>query len=153
MQLVSSHTLFVCVFTAEIACSTDDFSTLCAAVTQVGLAGALSEGSWTVFAPSNDAFANLGGTLDAVLADDKLLTEILLHHIVDREVYSDQLRCNGKVKMANRKKTRTICVGESVFQAGKGNDWYVMPEIVSFDMDACNGVIHAVNELILPRLK
>lgn len=91
---------------SDIACGADDFSTLCTAVQAAGLGDALSEGHWTVFAPTNEAFANLGDTLDAVLADKALLTDILLFHAVDDVVGSDDLVCNtgggnGLVEMAN----------------------------------------------------
>jgi uncharacterized surface protein with fasciclin (FAS1) repeats len=54
-----------------------NLSTLCDAVTQAGLAGTLSEGSYTVFGPTDDAFSNLGSDmLDAVLADIALVLKV-----------------------------------------------------------------------------
>lgn len=135
---------------AEIACSTDNFSTLCAAVTEAGLGEALSSGSWTVFAPTNRAFTKLGNTLDAVLADKPLLTDILLFHAVEGEVFSTDLECTARVKMANGDESRTVCRRGSVFQKGAGNPRNDMPEIISADIEACNGVIHVVDEVMLP---
>ncbi len=138
---------------AEIACSTDDFSTLCTAVTQAGLGETLSEGSFTVFAPTNEAFMNLGSEmLNAVLADNELLTNIVLYHVVDEELSPADLECNDKIRMANGKKTCTVCVDDSIFQMGKGNAWEAMPQ-VGPNFEACNGQIFVVNQVILPALK
>ncbi|GAX24129.1 hypothetical protein FisN_9Hh382 [Fistulifera solaris] len=139
-----------CSSIAEIACSTDDFSTLCTAVTEAGLAEALSEGSWTVFAPTNEAFANLGDTLDAVLADKDLLTDVLLFHAVSGEVLSTDLKCTERVEMANKKDSRTVCRGDTIYQKGAGNPRSDMPAIVDVDIEACNGYIHVISEVMLP---
>jgi len=143
-----------CQSIAEIACGTDDFSTLCTAVTAAGLDGALSEGTWTVFAPTNAAFAALpDGVLDAVLADEDLLTSVLLFHVVaDHELYAEDLRCTHLLEMASGKDSRTVCTHNSVFQKGAGNsrDVDAMPEIVTTDIGACNGIIHVIDNVMLP---
>jgi uncharacterized surface protein with fasciclin (FAS1) repeats len=129
-----------CQTIAEIACGVDDFSTLCAAVTQAGLADALSEGEWTVFAPLNSAFAELGDTLDAVLGDLDLLTSILLFHAVDKPVFAEDLRCAHLIHMANGDDSRTVCHDNgNIFQKGAGNPRNNMPKIVDADIGACNG--------------
>lgn len=139
-------------FTVDLACSSPEFSTLCAAVTQAGLGNTLSSGSWTIFAPTNEAFAKLGDTLDFVLSDNARLREILLLHVIDYRVYSTDLVCTKKIRMFNGMKTCTICVGESLFQVGRGNNREARPELVSVDTEVCNGVIHVVNEVILPKV-
>jgi uncharacterized surface protein with fasciclin (FAS1) repeats len=103
-----------------------------------------------VFAPTNEAFANLGDTLDAVLADKDLLTDVLLFHAVAGEVLSTDLRCKKRVKMANGKDSRTVCRGASVFQKGAGNPRSDMPEIIEVNLPACNGILHIVDEVMLP---
>lgn len=135
---------------AEIACNTDGFSTLCTAVKAAGLVKALSSGEWTVFAPTNKAFANLGKKLDAVLADKKLLTDVLLFHAVAGEVPSKDLKCKKRVLMANGDESRTICRGDSIFQKGAGNPRSNMPEIKKVDIQACNGILHVVDEVMMP---
>merc|ERR1711907_342311 len=80
---------------AEIAVSDDTFSTLVTAVAAAGLVDTLSsEGTFTVFAPTNDAFANLpDGTLDALLQPENVqqLTDILLYHVLGSVVTSSDL--------------------------------------------------------------
>lgn len=150
-----------CQTIAEIACGSEDFSTLCAAVVAAGLDGVLSEGEYTVFAPTDDAFGNLPeGTVETLLAEEDLvtLTDILLYHVVPGTVMAADLSCKGGpaglVEMANGKDTRTICChsckpAESIFQKGAGNprigsgsakdnqdSW---PMIVATDIEACNG--------------
>lgn len=135
---------------AEIACSNDNFSTLCTAVTLAGLEDTLSKGSWTIFAPTNVAFSNLGATLDTVLADNDLLTDILLYHVAEGVVYSTDLACNGEFVMANGIPTLTVCENDNFYINGEANDPDAMPLVVLVDIAACNGVIHAVDEVILP---
>ena len=146
-----------CQSIAEIACSLEDFSTLCTAVTQAGLGGALSRGLWTVFAPTNDAFEALPeGTLEAVLADSDMLVDVLLFHVVaNKEVFAADLRCQHLLKMGNDKYSRTVCRSGSVngiFQKGAGNPRRAadMPKVVTTDIAACNGLIHVVNNVMLP---
>ena len=72
----------------DIASGNSDFSTLVAAIQAADLAGALkSEGPFTVFAPTNEAFAKLPeGTIEALLEDKQKLTEILTYHVVSGRV-------------------------------------------------------------------
>lgn len=141
------------VLAAEIACSNADLTKLCAALTQAGLGKTLSEGSWTVFAPTNEAFANIGDALSDIQANSVLLSEILLYHVVNDVVFSADLECNQEVLMASGNETRTVCVDETIIQMGKGNDWDAMPQIVSADIEACNGVIHLIDQVILPAME
>ena len=78
---------------AEIAVANDDFSTLVTALEAAGLVDTFAgEGAFTVFAPTNDAFAALGDTLNDVLADPQgLLTDILTYHVVDGVVLAEQV--------------------------------------------------------------
>jgi hypothetical protein len=120
-------------------------------VTQAGLAGTLSEGSYTIFAPTDDAFSKLGPEmLDAVLADSALLTDILLYHVVDEELLSTDLECNGSIRMANAKETTTVCANDCLYQKGVGNSWESLPRIISQDLRTCNGKIHVLNQVLLP---
>lgn len=143
----------LCCTSAEIACGLDNFSTLCSAVQLAELDGALSDGQWTVFAPTNAAFEELGqATLDTVLANKDLLTDILLFHAVsDRVIFADDLECTHLTHMANGKDSRHVCLGNGdVHQKGAGNPRDDMPRIVDTDIGACNGVVHVVDEVMLP---
>ncbi|MBC8097841.1 MAG: fasciclin domain-containing protein, partial [Armatimonadetes bacterium] len=78
----------------DLAVATPDLSTLVTAVQAAGLVDVLAdpEAEWTVFAPTNDAFAALPeGALDALLADTELLTRVLTYHVVQGTVTSDML--------------------------------------------------------------
>lgn len=149
-----------CKTIAEIACAGENFSILCAAVKQAGLVSALSTGTYTVFAPTDAAFKALPkGALDTYLANKQMLVNLLLYHVVaDEEIYKADLRCQRLLTMGNGKDSRTVCraVGPSlldrVYQKGRGNLQLPakMPEIVRTDIAACNGLIHVVNNVMLP---
>ncbi|KAL7563122.1 hypothetical protein ACA910_012305 [Epithemia clementina (nom. ined.)] len=140
--------------TADWACQTPGFSILCKALYLTNLDHALDgPDPYTIFAPTDDAFDNLPqGVLDALYGDIPALTNILLFHAVEGEVYSSDLECTNLVHMANGKNSRTVCSGEKIFQKGSGNadDDDSMPEIIDTDIPACNGVIHVVNQVMLP---
>ena len=144
-----------CASIADIACTTPAFSTLCAAVQAVpGLAEVLSsaDNTSTVFAPTDDAFGNLpNGTVAALLEDTPALADILLFHAVaDRAVFSSDLECTQLIEMANGEDSRTVCSDGKIHQKGAGNPRDNMPEIIATDIEACNGVIHIVSEVMLP---
>lgn len=114
----------------------------------------MSSGLWTVFAPTNAAFEALPEeTLSAVLADKELLTDILLFHTVRRRrIYVRNLQCSTQLKMSNGKKSYTSCRNSQKFQTGPGNGKTadVMPKIVVKNVKACNGLIHGINQVMLP---
>ena len=129
----------------EIAVNDGRFDTLVAAVTATGLADALSGGEWTVFAPTDDAFAKLG--LDAsnvASAFSKAeLTDILLYHALGSEVTSAKaLTLLGDVTMANGKLAGLKYFDGSLYV----ND---DAKVIIPDIDASNGVIHVVDTVIL----
>ena len=128
----------------DIAVSNEDFSTLVTAVTAAGLVDTLKgEGPYTVFAPTNEAFAKVPvELLDALLADPSgALTQILLYHVVPGKVMAGDL---------SEGLTATTAQGEAVtFSLANGamvND----ANIVATDIEASNGVIHVIDTVILP---
>jgi uncharacterized surface protein with fasciclin (FAS1) repeats len=129
----------------DLAVADGRFTTLVAAVQAAGLADALSSGEWTVFAPTDDAFAKLGLNADNI-ADSFTtaeLTDILLYHAIEAEVKSDAaLTLLGDVTMANGKKAGLKYADGSIFV----ND---DSKVIIADIDASNGVIHAVDTVIL----
>jgi transforming growth factor-beta-induced protein len=147
-------TKIIIIDTADIACSLEQLSTLCTAIGLAGLGGNLSEGNWTVFAPTNDAFdvPALGG----VIANVQVLTDILLFHTVsDVVLASSDLSCEQEmggnaVGMTNGEDSFTVCVGGvPTFQAGGANLEGTLPAIIAADVPACNGLIHVVDNVLL----
>jgi uncharacterized surface protein with fasciclin (FAS1) repeats len=135
----ASHTI------VDLAVADGRFTTLVAAVQATGLAGALSGGEWTVFAPTDAAFAKLGLNADNIAGafTTAELTDILLYHAIAGEVNSDvALTLLGDVTMANNKKAGLKYVDGSIFV----ND---TSKVIIADIDASNGVIHAVDTVIL----
>jgi uncharacterized surface protein with fasciclin (FAS1) repeats len=130
---------------AAIASRDDRFSTLVAAVVAADLVDALSSGEWTVFAPTNDAFAKLG--LDAsnigTAFSKAELTDILLYHVIPASVSSAEAKANqGDVAMANGELAGIKYFDGSLFV---NDDAKVIIENVIAD----NGIIHAVDTVIL----
>ncbi len=129
----------------EIAAGSDDFSTLVAAVTAAGLAETLSgEGPFTVFAPTNDAFAKLPeGTVESLLKPenkDKLVA-ILTYHVVPAKVMAADVKA-GKVPTVNGAKA-TITTKDGVMIDGA--------KVVKTDIASTNGVIHVIDSVIMPK--
>jgi uncharacterized surface protein with fasciclin (FAS1) repeats len=128
----------------EIAASNPDFSTLVTAVTEAGLVETLSgPGPFTVFAPTNDAFAALpAGTLDTLLADPEgALTDILLLHVVSGAVGSEAAiaAAGGNVET----------LGGPVAVELRGSDLYVGgAKVITTDIQASNGIIHVIDAVI-----
>lgn len=130
----------------ETAISADDFNTLVAAVNAAGLAEALSgEGPFTVFAPTDAAFAKLPeGTLDSLLKPENKdkLAAILKYHVIPGRVYSDAV-----VKGAEAKTLQGSTVNARV---ADGKPMIQNAGIVKTDIDTTNGVIHVIDTVILP---
>jgi uncharacterized surface protein with fasciclin (FAS1) repeats len=125
-------------------------STFCAILTESDLASILQDHEWTVFAPNNDAFASLGSTFDST---HSLPLKILLFHFVVEDVlYSTDLVCDEHLRMVNGKNTHTLCVNDSIFQMGQGNDWDALPRIVSENSRACNANVFTIDQVLLPQL-
>lgn len=139
----------------EIAAGNENFSTLVAAVQAAdpSIAEALSsEGELTVFAPTNEAFANLlatlGLTAEELLAETEILNQVLLYHVVPGEFFAaDVVGLDGQ-------SAPTLLEGETV-QIAVTDDGVVLNEIVNVvqtDIDASNGVIHVIDEVLLPQV-
>ncbi|MDC0296581.1 fasciclin domain-containing protein [Akkermansiaceae bacterium] len=123
-------------------------ATLVAAVKAGGLAGALSgEGPFTIFAPTNAAFAKLPeGTVATLLKPENKgkLASILKYHVVAGKVMAADVKA-GKVKTLNGAKA-TIAVAGGKVTIDKAN-------IVKTDIVGTNGVIHVIDSVILPAAK
>jgi uncharacterized surface protein with fasciclin (FAS1) repeats len=141
-----------------VAAANENFSTLVAAVKAADLVGTLnSEGPFTVFAPTNDAFAKLpAGTVETLLkAENKsTLSSILTYHVVaGKFMAADVVKAikdnNGKFVITTvngAKLTAHIMDGKVMLQDAKGNS----STIILTDVDASNGVIHAIDSVVMP---
>jgi transforming growth factor-beta-induced protein len=131
----------------EIAVADERFSTLVAAVTAADLVETLSgEGPFTVFAPTNDAFAALpAGTVENLLLPEnkQALIDILLYHVVSGKVMAaDVVGLTSATTVLGKDLTITVRDGK-VFL----NDTV---EIIITDIEASNGVIHVIDAVLLP---
>ncbi|XWX03744.1 phosphate ABC transporter substrate-binding protein PstS family protein [Aggregatilineales bacterium SYSU G02658] len=129
----------------EIAAGNEDFSTLVELVTAAGLVDALSgEGPFTVFAPTNEAFAELPEfVVNYVVSNPDLLTSILTYHVVAGKVMSTDLS-DGMTAATLQGGELDIAVDEGVKVDGVS--------VVAADIEASNGVIHVINQVLLPEL-
>lgn len=130
----------------DVAAGNDDFETLVAAVTAADLAETLSgTGPFTVFAPTDEAFAALPeGLLDALLLPEnkEVLTQILTYHVVSGEVTSDQVTAGDVATVEGEAITITTPDGAVVL-----ND---TATVTAVDVDASNGVIHVIDGVLVP---
>ncbi|ANM32340.1 hypothetical protein ABI59_18315 [Acidobacteria bacterium Mor1] len=127
----------------DIAAGADSFSTLVAAVQAAGLVDVLKgDGPFTVFAPTDDAFAALpAGTLDSLLQDKEALTKILTYHVVPGKVMaSDVVKLNSAKTVQGQSISIDTADGVKVDNAN----------VVQTDIVAKNGVIHVIDAVILP---
>ncbi len=134
----------------EVAASNPEFSTLVSAVKAAGLADTLSgAGPFTVFAPTNDAFAKLpSGTLDSLLKPENKnkLAGILTYHVVAGRVTAADVK-PGAVKTVNGASFTVAVDGNNiVITDGQGNQ----AKVVQTDIPASNGVIHVIDTVLLP---
>jgi len=132
----------------DIAVGDGRFTTLVAAVQAAGLVETLSgEGPYTVFAPTDEAFAKLPeGTVEALLADIPQLTDILLYHVVPGKVMAaDVVGLDGKsadTALAGKQIAIKVDMGKVILNENVN--------VVITDIEATNGVIHVIEAVLLP---
>ncbi len=129
----------------DVAAENGSFNTLVAAVQAAGLAETLSsEGPYTVFAPTDDAFAALpAGTVDKLLLPEnqEVLAQILSYHVVSGEVPSSDVE-TGTVATVEGSDLDVVADESGVTV----ND----ATVIQPDVIASNGVIHAIDSVLLP---
>ncbi|MGB7087944.1 MAG: fasciclin domain-containing protein [Phormidesmis sp.] len=129
----------------DVASANGSFTTLVAAVQAAGLEETLSgEGPYTVFAPTDEAFAALPeGTLDTLLLPENqdVLTEILTYHVVSGEIPSSDVE-TGAVTTVEGEDLDVVADAEGVMVNGAS--------VVQPDVMASNGVIHVIDTVLLP---
>ena len=130
----------------EVASETESLSTLATAVEAADLEATLqSEGPYTVFAPTNEAFDALPeGVLEMLLMPEnkEKLVAVLTYHVVPGEVMSDDITKSMKAKTVQGSNASVMVDGKSVMIDNA--------EVVKADIDASNGVVHVIDEVILP---
>lgn len=132
-----------------VATEAGDFTTLVAAVEAAGLVETLQgDGPFTVFAPTDDAFAaaleDLGLTAEELLADTETLTSILTYHVIEGEVpAADVVGLDGEEVPTVNGATVTIGVDGDAVTVNDAN-------VVATDVFATNGVIHVIDSVLLP---
>ena len=128
----------------ETAVAAGSFKTLIAAVQAAGLVETLKgKGPFTVFAPTDEAFAKLPpGTVEALLKDKVKLAAILTYHVVPGDVRAAQVVTMASAKTVN---------GQSLtFSTSNGAVSVDKAKVVKTDILASNGVIHVIDTVVLP---
>lgn len=129
----------------ETAVAAGQFNTLAAALTAAGLVETLDkgEGPFTVFAPTDEAFAKLpAGTVEGLLADTEALKAVLLYHVVDGKVMAEDV-----VKLNAAK---TLQGGDVTVSTAGGGVSINNAKVVAADVKAKNGVIHVIDTVLIP---
>ena len=133
----------------DTAVGAGSFKTLAAALKAAGLVDTLKgSGPFTVFAPTDEAFAKLpAGTVEELLKPENKakLTAILTYHVVPGKVMASQVTSLKEAKTVNGKAMKISTTGGSVMVDGA--------RVVKTDITATNGVIHVIDTVILPESK
>ena len=127
----------------DTAVKAGNFKTLVAAVQAAGLVDTLKgPGPFTVFAPTDEAFAKIPkATLDGLLVDKAALTKVLTYHVVPGKVMASDVKA-GKVKtVQGQELTVSTSMGVMVDQS----------KVIATDVAASNGVIHAIDTVLMPQ--
>jgi uncharacterized surface protein with fasciclin (FAS1) repeats len=128
----------------DTAVSAGNFKTLATALQAAGLIETLKgSGPFTVFAPTDEAFAKLpAGALDALLKDKQRLSAVLTYHVVPGRVMAADV-----VKMTSAK---TVQGGSLAIRADKGVT-VDGAKVVKTDIQSSNGVIHVIDAVLMPK--
>jgi len=133
----------------DTAVAAGSFQTLAKALTEAGLIDTLkSAGPFTVFAPTDEAFAKVPkAQLDALLKDKAALIKVLTYHVVKGKVpASEVVKLNGKAVGTVEGSTVKVKVDGGKVMVNNAN-------VVKTDIMTSNGVIHVIDTVILPDLK
>jgi uncharacterized surface protein with fasciclin (FAS1) repeats len=144
---IDSKKVFIMHDIVDTAVAAGSFTTLVAAVSAAGLVDTLkSAGPFTVFAPSDDAFAKLpAGTVDDLVKPenkDKLTAILTLHVLAGKVMAAD---------VAGQKMTPASVNGEALHVDGTNGVTVNGANVVSADIECTNGVIHVIDTVLLPK--
>ncbi|MFM9882621.1 MAG: fasciclin domain-containing protein [Burkholderiales bacterium] len=128
----------------DTAVSAGQFKTLVKAVQEAGLVETLKgTGPFTVFAPTDEAFAKLpAGTLEGLLKDKQKLAQVLTYHVVPGKVMAADVKA-GNVKTVQGQSIKVTTSG--------GNVMIDNAKVTKTDIAASNGVIHVIDSVVLPK--
>jgi uncharacterized surface protein with fasciclin (FAS1) repeats len=129
----------------DTAVEAGSFTTLATALQAAGLVDVLKgEGPFTVFAPTDEAFAKLPeGTIEALLADTEALTKVLTYHVVPGAVKAEQVLGLSEATTVEGSAIAIEIVDGKVVLNGSST-------VVTTDIETSNGVIHVIDTVILP---
>ncbi|MEO7086789.1 MAG: fasciclin domain-containing protein [Gemmatimonadaceae bacterium] len=133
----------------QVAVDAGNFKTLVAALKAADLVGALEgPGPFTVFAPSDAAFAKLpAGTVEGLLANKEKLASILTFHVISGKVMAaDVVAANGATPVTLNGESLNIVVRD-------GKVYVDGAQVVTADITASNGVIHVIDSVLIPTAK
>jgi len=141
----------------HFACSQPNFNILCYLIKKSEIDQLLDDtGTYTLFAPSNEAFEGLDNDkVDALLEDPtEGFQDLLKYHVSDSIYFEKDLSCEKKIYTllgdnSDDFTTTTKCDSGEIFQKGNGNDVGAYPMIIATDIVTCNGVVHVVDKVIL----
>ena len=128
----------------DTAVNAGSFQTLVRAIQAAGLVDTLkSPGSFTVFAPTDEAFGKLpAGTIDSLLKDIPALKQILTYHVVSgRAIATDLIKLDC---------VTTVEGSKLKIDASEGNLKVGNAKVITPDLEADNGVIHVIDTVLLP---
>jgi uncharacterized surface protein with fasciclin (FAS1) repeats len=102
-------------------------------------------GQFTVFGPTDDAFADIGEDPNTIGdLDQDFLTDVLLYHVARGRRYSEDVLDSERIRMLNRE---FLLQDEGTLTDNLGRE----AEIIAIDVEAANGIIHAINRVVLPK--
>ena len=128
----------------DTAVAAGNFKTLAAALTAGGWIEALKgAGPFTVFAPTDEAFAKIPKeTLDKVMADKDMLVKVLTYHVVPGKVMAKDV-----MGMTSGK---TLQGSDVMVKTEGGKVWINNAEVIKADIECSNGVIHVIDTVLMP---
>lgn len=127
----------------DIIVNSPDHTILKTAVLACGLEKTLSESTFTVFAPTNDAFNKLPeGTLDGLLEDTDALTDILLYHVVEGKALSTSLENGDSIK--------TLEGSDLMARISNAGVYINDAKVIGADLEAQMGVVHVIDSVLMP---
>lgn len=131
----------------DVAAGNEDFSTLVSLVQAAGLADTLAgEGPYTVFAPTNEAFASVPqAVMDYLASHPDLLTQVLTYHVIDGAVTSDMI--------TEAMSVASLDMGNELSVTTEGGVAVDGANVVIADVMASNGVIHAIDAVLVPPIQ
>ena len=140
---ISSVTAFAAKDIVDTAVAAGNFKTLVVALKAADLVNTLKgKGPYTVFAPTDEAFAKIPkADLDALLANKEKLSAVLTYHVVPRKVMAKDVKA-GDVATVNGKTIKITTANGVVVN---------MSKVTATDIDASNGVIHVIDTVLMPK--